>query len=108
MFQTGHHIKKNDLVQIISGKEKGKTGKVINVWVEEGKVILEKLNLSKRHVKPSKKNPQGGITEVEKPLEASNVLLVCSKCKKGVRTGKKVVKDKKLRVCKKCGEVLDK
>ena len=108
MFQTGHHIKKNDLVQIISGKEKGKTGKVINVWVEEGKVILEKLNLSKRHVKPSKKNPQGGITEVEKPLEASNVLLVCSKCKKGVRTGKKVVKDKKLRVCKKCREVLDK
>ena len=102
------HVKKNDLVAIISGREKGKTGKVLKVLAEEQKVILEKLNIAKKHVKASKQNPQGGIIEIEKPMAASNVLLFCAKCKKGVRTGIKVVKDKKVRVCKKCGEGLDK
>ncbi len=108
MNQTSLHIRKDDLVSVISGKEKGKTGKVLRVLLDEGKVVLEKLNQVKKHLKPSKKNPQGGITNIEMPIAASNVLLVCSKCNKGVRTGKKVVKEKKIRVCKKCGESLDK
>ena len=107
-MQTALHVKKNDLVQVVSGREKGKTAKVLQVLVEKNKVILEKLNLAKKHSKPTKKNPQGGIQEIAKPMHASNVLLVCSKCNKGVRVGKKVVKDKKVRVCKKCNEVLDK
>ena len=108
MIQTSLHVKKNDLVQVISGREKGKTAKVLKVLVEENRVVLEKLNIAKKHTKPTKKNPQGGIQEIAKPMHASNVLLVCSKCNKGVRTGKKVVKDKKVRICKKCGEALDK
>jgi len=108
MMQTSLHVRKNDLVQVISGREKGKTAKVLHVLVSENKVVLEKLNLAKKHTKPTKKNPQGGIQEIAKPLHASNVLLMCSKCNKGVRVGKKAVKDKKVRVCKKCGEILDK
>lgn len=102
------HVKKNDLVSVISGREKGKTGKVLRVLLGERRVVLEKLNLSKKHTKPSKANPQGGISHIEMPISASNVLLVCSKCNLGVRTGKKVVKGKNVRVCKKCQEVLDK
>ena len=108
MIQTSLHVKKNDLVQVISGREKGKTAKVLKVWVEENRVVLEKLNLAKKHTKPTKKNPQGGIQEIAKPMHASNVLLVCPKCNKGVRVGMKMIKDKKARVCKKCNEVLDK
>lgn len=108
MIQTYIHVKKNDLVQVISGREKGKTAKVLKVLVEENRVVLEKLNLAKKHTKPTKKNPQGGIQEIAKPMHASNVLLVCPKCNKGVRVGKKIIKDKKTRVCKKCNEVLDK
>lgn len=106
MLQTRLQVRKNDLVQVISGREKGKTAKVLRVLAEENKVVLEKLNLAKKHTKPTKKNPQGGILEIEKPIHASNVLLVCSKCNKGVRTGRKIVKDKKVRVCKKCGKDL--
>ncbi len=108
MMQTSLHVKKNDLVQVISGREKGKTAKVLQVLVEQNKVVLEKLNLAKKHTKPTKKNPQGGIQEIAKPMHASNVLLVCPKCNKGVRVGKKVMKDKKVRICKKCNGVLDK
>src|SRR3989338_4590261 len=108
MMQTSLHVKKNDLVQVISGREKGKTAKVLKVLVKENKVVLEKLNIAKKHTKPTKKNPQGGIQEIAKPMHASNVLLVCPKCKKGVRVGKKIIKDKKARVCKKCSDVLDK
>lgn len=108
MLVPAAHIRKNDLVAIISGREKGKTGKVQKVLIQEGKVILEKLNSVKKHLKPSKKNPQGGIVEIEQPISSSNVLLFCSKCNKGVRTGYKVVKDKKVRTCKKCGQYLDK
>lgn len=108
MLKSNLHVKKNDLVAIISGSEKGKTGKVQKVLIDENKVILEKMNMAKKHIKPSKKNPQGGIVEIEQPISASNVLLFCSKCNKGVRTGKKSLKDKKVRVCKKCSEVLDK
>lgn len=108
MLNSYLHVKKNDLVEIISGKEKGKTGKVLKVLAQDQRIILEKLNIAKKHVKASKQNPQGGIIEIEKPMAVSNVLLFCAKCKKGVRTGVKVLKDKKVRVCKKCNESLDK
>ncbi|TFG91845.1 MAG: 50S ribosomal protein L24 [Syntrophobacterales bacterium] len=101
------HIKKNDTVKVISGREKGKTGKVLDVTKEKGRILIEKVNLVKRHQKPDAKG-KGGIVEKEAPLQVSNVMLVCSKCKTGVRVGHKVLEDgKKVRVCKKCQELLD-
>lgn len=115
-------IRKNDLVQVISGKEKGKTGKVLHVDRADGRVTVEKLNMVKRHVKASQANPQGGITEKELPVHYSNVLLMCSKCNRGVRhahkleaakakkgekaKGAKTPAQVKVRVCKRCGEQL--
>lgn len=96
-------IKKGDMVQIIAGREKGKTGKVLRVIREESRVLIEKLNLVKRNTKPTQKSPQGGIVEKETPLHVSNVLLLCPKCNKGVRFGAKISGDKKTRACKKCG-----
>src|SRR6185437_10179473 len=83
-------IHKNDTVQVISGKEKGKTGKVMKVDRKSGRVTIEKVNMVKRHVKPSNKYPQGGILEKELPLHYSNVLLMCAKCNRGVRHGHKL------------------
>ncbi|MEK6599974.1 MAG: 50S ribosomal protein L24 [Deltaproteobacteria bacterium] len=104
-----YKIKKNDQVMIIKGKEKGKTGRVIKVDLLKGRVLIEKLNMVKRHAKPSQKHKQGGIIEKEAPLAVSNVMLICDKCKGPVRVGRKVLDDgKKVRYCKKCGEVLDK
>lgn len=108
MLQLRLHVKKNDLVQVISGEDKGKTGKVMRLLFDKKQIVIEKLHMAKKHVKPSQKNLQGGIIEVETPIAASNVLLVCPKCNKGVRIARKKVKEKKVRVCKKCGEVLDK
>jgi len=112
------HVRKDDQVQVISGKEKGKTAKVLRVYGKTGRVVLEKLNMVKRHVKPSQQNPQGGILEKELPIHVSNVLLVCSKCGKGTRHGvklaakaakaKKSSTEKKIRVCKRCGTSPDK
>lgn len=104
-------LKKGDLVQVMSGKEKGKQGKVLGVNVKTGRVLIEKVNMVKRHVKPDQKNPQGGILEKEVPLNASKVLLYCAKCNKGVRHGVKMTgtgdKAIKGRACKKCGTGLD-
>ncbi len=100
-------IRKNDTVMVITGKFKGKTGKVIAVLAESGRALVEKLNLVKRHQKPTQKLPQGGIVEKEASFHLSNLMVYCAKCKKGVRVGVKVAKDeKKSRVCKKCGESL--
>ncbi|MEK7689010.1 MAG: 50S ribosomal protein L24 [Deltaproteobacteria bacterium] len=104
-----YKIKKNDQIMIIKGKENGKTGRVIKVDLLKGRVLIEKLNMVKRHAKPSQKHKQGGIIEKEAPLAVSNVMLICDKCKGPVRVGRKVLDDgKKVRYCKKCGEVLDK
>ena len=102
-------IRKNDQVMIVKGKEQGKTGRVIRVIPDKGHVLIEKLNLVKRHTKPSAKYKQGGIIEKEAPLAISNVMLLCDKCKGPVRVGRKVLEDgKRVRLCKKCGEVLEK
>ena len=102
-------IRKNDQVMIVKGKEQVKTGRVIRVIPDKGHVLIEKLNLVKRHTKPSAKYKQGGIIEKEAPLAISNVMLLCDKCKGPVRVGRKVLEDgKRVRLCKKCGEVLEK
>lgn len=104
-----YKIKKNDQVMIIKGREQGKTGRVVKVDTDKGRVLIEKLNMVKRHAKPSATHKQGGIIEKEAPLAVSNVMLICDKCKGPVRVGKKILDDgKRVRYCKKCGEVLEK
>jgi len=108
IVKTVTHLKKKDLVQIMVGKQKGKTGKVLRVIQKKGRVVVEKLNMVKRHTKATGKAP-GGIIEKEGTIPASNVLLYCDKCGKGVRTMKKVLESgKKVRACKKCKTQLDK
>lgn len=103
------HLKKDDIVQVIAGREKGKKGKILVLLPADERVKIEKLNMYKRHMKPSDKNRQGGIMEQEGALHWSNVLLVCDKCGKGVRIKRKKLEDgKRVRVCCKCGEVIDK
>lgn len=100
-------IRKNDTVQVITGKYKGKTGRVTAVLASEGLVWVEKLNIVKRHQKPTQKLPQGGIVEKEAPFRQSNLMVYCSKCGKGVRVGVKAASEgKKKRICRKCGESL--
>ena len=101
------HIKKGDIVQVISGKDRGKTGTVIKAFPTEGKVCVEGVNMITKHKKPTQAMQQGGIVKEEGKIDASNVLLYCEKCARGVRTGVKIEEDgSKVRVCKKCGEVL--
>ena len=97
------HVKTGDNVMIISGKDKGHTGKVLQVSPSENKVIVEGINMITKHVKPTRMGEKGGIIKTEAPVYASKVQLVCPKCDKGVRVGYKYVADKKLRVCRKCG-----
>ncbi|WP_341479097.1 50S ribosomal protein L24 [Heliobacterium chlorum] len=102
------HVKKGDLVQVISGKDAGKKGKVLQVIPDKHRVVVEKINLVKRHTKPTQANPQGGIIEKEAPLDASNVMIFCSKCDRPVRIAKKFLENgEKVRICRICGEVLD-
>jgi len=92
---------------VIAGKDKGKSGKVLSVLSKKNRVIVEKVNFIKRHTRPSAKQRQGGIIEREGPINISNVMLICTKCNKPSRVGKKYLEDdKKVRVCKKCGEIL--
>jgi len=101
-------IKLSDQVEVISGKDKGRVGKVIKAFRSEDKVIVEKVNMIKRHTKPSMANQQGGIIEKEAPIDISNLMLLCPKCSKPVRIGIKVLEDgAKVRVCKKCGESVE-
>ena len=102
------HVRKDDLVQVIAGKEKGKSGKVLKVLPNENRVVVEKVNFIKRHSRPTGKTRQGGIIQKEAPIHISNVLLLCSKCNRGVRMGKRILEDgKKALVCKKCGELIE-
>lgn len=102
------HVKKDDLVKIIAGKEKGKTGKVLRVLPDKDRVLVENLNIVKRHTRPSRTNAEGGILEKEAPIAASNVQLVCSGCSQPTRTGTRTLEDgSKARFCKKCNEIVD-
>ncbi|WP_434073811.1 50S ribosomal protein L24 [Moorella naiadis (nom. illeg.)] len=102
------HVKKGDTVMVITGKDSGKKGKVLSVATAKGRVIVEGVNIVKRHTRPTQKLPQGGIIEKEAPIASSNVMLFCNKCNRPTRIGRQILADgSKARVCKKCGEVLD-
>ncbi len=101
-------IKKGDQVMVIKGKERGKTGKVLRVIPDKAKVIVEKLNMVKKHQRPTPRFKEGGIIEKEAPISIANVMILCEKCKGPVRVGRKILEDgSKVRYCKKCGEILD-
>ena len=101
-------IKKDDLVKVIAGREIGKKGKVLTVFPYEDKVLIEKTNMVKRHTKPAGQGQQGGILEKESPIHISNVMVLCLKCDKAVRVKKKKLEDgKRVRICVKCGEMVD-
>jgi large subunit ribosomal protein L24 len=103
------HVRRGDTVGVIAGKERGKRGKVLRVLRESGRVVIEHVNMIKRHQRPTPKLRQGGIIEREGPLAVSNVLLVCGRCNRPVRVGIKILNDgRKVRVCKRCGESVDK
>ncbi|MEK7071770.1 MAG: 50S ribosomal protein L24 [Patescibacteria group bacterium] len=97
-------IKKNDQVLIISGKDKGKKGKVLNVFPKANQVLIEGINLRKRHQKPKKGGEKGQVIEFSAPVNVSNVKLICQKCGKAARVGYKITGDKKNRICKKCNQ----
>lgn len=102
------HVKKDDMVQVLAGKDKGKTGKVTRVFPEKGRVTVEGVNQVKRHMRPTRINPEGGIVEKEAAVQASNVMLVCPACSKPARTGIRLLDDgNKVRFCKKCNEIVD-
>lgn len=101
-------IKKNDKVIVIGGKEKGKIGTVLKVDSEKERVVVEKVNMVKRHSKPGQQAGQGGIIEKEAPLHVSKLMMICNKCTEPTRIGKRILEDgSKVRVCKKCGEPMD-
>lgn len=95
-------IKKNDQVNILAGKDKGKSGKVLRVFLSENKLVVEGVNMIKKHVRPRKEGEKGQRVEVPAKMNISNVMLVCQKCNKATRVGYKVAGKNKLRVCKKC------
>jgi len=100
-------IKKNDKVIVLAGKEQGKIGNVLKVDIEKGHAIVEKINVMKRHSRARSKTPKGGIIEKEAPIHISNLMLICNKCAEPTRIGKRILEDgSRVRVCKKCGELL--
>lgn len=102
------HIRKNDSVMVIAGKERGKTGKVLKVLVEKNVALIERMNLAKRHTRPRGAQQPGGIVEKEAPIQLSNLMLMCDKCNAPVRVGRKILGNgKKVRICRRCGEPLD-
>ncbi|ENQ0441235.1 50S ribosomal protein L24 [Listeria monocytogenes] len=102
------HVKKGDKVKVITGKDKGKSGKVLAAFPKKDRVLIEGINMVKKHTKPSNINPQGGILNVEAPIHVSNVMLIDPKTGEPTRVGYEVKGDKKVRVTKKSGEVIDK
>ena len=102
-------IKKDDKVKVITGKDKGKIGKVLKVIKKKNRILVENINMVKRHSRPSAKNKQGGIVEGEAAIPRSNVMLMCNKCITPVRMKTQRLEDgKKIRVCRKCNEAIDK
>jgi large subunit ribosomal protein L24 len=108
MLRDKSHIKKDDKVKVIAGKDKGKIGKVLRVERKKERVLVENINVVKRHTRPTAKNRQGGIVESEATVPWSNVMLMCSKCLSPVRIQMRRLDDgKKVRSCRKCNEIID-
>ena len=103
-----YHIKKNDTVMVVAGKEKGKTGKVLRIFPKKDRAVVEKVNFIKRHMRPGAHSRQGGIVEKENPINISNLMVVCGKCTDPTRVGRRVLEDgSRVRYCKKCDEILE-
>ena len=101
-------IRKDDQVVVIAGKDKGKSGKVLRVIPDKGRVLVERVNIIKRHARASQKTGKGGIVEKEAPLAISNVMVLCSKCNKPARIGHKELEDgTRARICRRCDELID-
>jgi len=102
-------IKKSDNVLVITGKDKGKTGLVERVFPTESRLVVKGIAIAKKHVKPSKKNPQGGIIDINQKINSSNIMIVCPSCGKPTKIAFKMIDDnkKKIRICKKCGQSLE-
>ncbi len=108
MTRNKCRIKKEDKVKIIAGKDKGKIGRILKIDRKKSRVLVENINMMKRHVRPNAQNRQGGIVEREAPIHWSNVMLMCSKCMNPVRIRMQRLEDgKNMRVCRKCNEIID-
>ena len=108
-MRTLIHVKRGDTVEVITGKYRGKRGKVLRVVPKHGRIIVEGLMVAKRHMKPNEKMPAGGIVEKEMPFVAGKAMLVCTRCGRAVRFGHRVLDDgTKVRICRHCGEIIDK
>jgi len=104
----GLSVKKNDTVLVIAGREKGKKGRVLSVYPSKARLLIEKINMIKKHMKPTRKYAQGGIIEKEAPLHISNIMLICPKCNKPTRISNTHLQEgRRVRMCKKCREVMD-
>ncbi|MDR7482700.1 MAG: 50S ribosomal protein L24 [Armatimonadota bacterium] len=107
--QTRLHVRKGDMVEVLGGKYRGKRGKVLRVLTDRAAAVVEGVNVIKRHVKPNRKVPQGGIVEKEAPLPVARLMVVCARCGEASRMGRRVLGDgTRARYCKRCGEQLDK
>lgn len=100
-------LKKNDNVAIITGKDKGKSGIIERVFPTENKVVVKGIGIAKKHVKPSKQNPQGGIIEINQKIDISKMMIICGNCGKLTKIAYKVADKSKLRICKKCNQSLE-
>lgn len=103
------HIKKNDMVYLLAGKDRGKTGKVLKVFLDKNRAVVEGLNYIQKHTRPNpQKNVKGGILPKESPIHISNLMVVCKRCSKHSRVGSSIMQDgRKVRICKSCNELLD-
>jgi large subunit ribosomal protein L24 len=102
------NVKRGDRVRVITGKDKGKEGKVLRAFPEKQRVLVEGVNIIKKHARPTQKSPQGGIREIEGSVHVSNVMLVCPSCSEPTRVGHFREDGVRLRVCKKCGKQVEK
>jgi len=108
MAKNKCHIKKDDKVKVVVGKDSGKIGKVLRINRKDSRIVVENVNFIKKHARPSAKHRQGGIIESEAPIHWSNVMLMCNKCVTPVRIKMQRLEDgKKMRVCMKCNETID-
>lgn len=108
MLKQKSRLKKDDKVKVIAGKDRGKIGKVLKINKKKARVLVENINIVKRHQRPSAQNRQGGIVESEAPIHWSNVMLMCNKCMTPARISMKTLEDgKKVRICNKCSELID-
>jgi large subunit ribosomal protein L24 len=106
---AGLRVKRGDTVAVIAGKERGKRGKVLRLLPAKGRLVVEKLNMIKRHQRPTQRLRQGGIIEREGTIPLSSVMVVCTKCDRPTRTAAQLLADgRKVRICKRCSEVIDK